>query len=318
MTKIHQALYCLQGHHSAVTSVAFAPDGKGLISGSDDGTLRLWDLVTQGESLGILAHATSIYGIVGAPDANWIASASQDGEVVVWNWATGQALARFNHGLAMRSRTLACSPDGRYLLMGNDDGLLWRWDWQAGASLCLLGHTRPVVGVVLPADGELAVSLAHDATLCVWHLSSGALLKTIMLDSNYGEPLGINLALSPDGRLAATSSIAVAVDVWKVTTGQRLHTLDQMEGTVLALAFLPDNKHLLTASSVEGIEEAVGETIGSASSIRIWEIATGKEAAQFMGHSGSVYSIAISPDGRRFASGSSDKTICVWEYNQQA
>ena len=196
MTNTHRALCCLQGHHGTVTSLAFAHDGRHIVSGSEDGTLRRWDLATQRELFGILAHATSIYGITGVPDGSWTASASQVGEVVVWDWATGQALARFDHSLATRSRNIACSPDGRYLLMGNDDGLLWRWDWQADARLCLLGHTRPVVGVALAVDDisrrgsqAVAVSLGHDARLCLWHLSSGALIKTIMLDSNYGEPL---------------------------------------------------------------------------------------------------------------------------------
>lgn len=318
MTTIHQALTCLRGHHSAVTSVAFAPNGRSLISGGDDGTLRVWDLTTQRESLGLLAHATRIYGITGVPAANWIASASQAGEVVVWNWATGQALARFDHGLAMRSRTLACSPDGRYLLMGNDDGLLWRWDWQADASLGLLGHTRPVVGVALAAEGKLAVSLAHDATLCLWQLNSGALQKTIVLDSNYGEPLGLSLALAPDGELAATSSSAVGVDIWELATGQRLFTLDHIVGNVWALAFLPDNKYLLTASDVDEIEAAGGGTLVNEPKIRLWEIATGQEVAQFVGHSGSVHSISISPNGRHFVSGGSDQTIRVWAYDQQA
>jgi WD40 repeat protein len=203
--------------------------------------------------------------------------------------------------------------------MGNDDGLLWRWDWQTGVSLCLLGHTRPVVGVALAADGELAVSLAHDATLGVWQLSRGALLKTIVLDSNYGEPLGLNLALTPDGRLAATSSSAVGVDLWNLASGQRLATLDRMVGNTLALAFWPDSQHLLTASSVAGVETALGEPLRGAAhplhdpSIQVWEIETGKEVAQFVGHSGRVQAIAIAPDGRRLAAGSSDKTICVWE-----
>jgi WD40 repeat protein len=316
MTKSHQALTCLQGHHGAVTSVAFAPDGQCLISGGDDGTLRVWDRTTQRELLGLLAHATTIYGIVALPTANWIASACQAGDVVVWNLATGQALARFDQGLATRSRALACSPDGRYLLIGNDDGVLWRWDWQADSALCLLGHARPVIGVALAADGELAVSLAHDATLCLWQLSRGVLLKTMVLDSNYGEPLGLSLALTADGRMAATSSSAVGVDLWELASGQRIATLDRMVGDVWALAFLPDNQHLLTASSVEGLETDGSAAMGNETKIRLWAIATGKEVAQFVGHRGIVHSLALSPNGRHFVSGSSDKTIRVWVYDQ--
>lgn len=327
MIPIYPAQYCLHGDHGAVTSVAFTADGNHILSASEDGTLRLWHLVTQQEVFGFQSHAGTIYAIAtpphdhpnNHPNDHWVAAASSTGEVTVWDTTTRRPLAQFDHGLATRSHSLVCSADGRFLLMGNDDGLLWRWDWRADEALCLIGHTRPVVGVAMAAAGERVVSLGDDATLCLWHLPSSALHKTIQLDSNYSEPLGLRLALSPTGWLAATSSSAVAVDLWDLASGQRLNTLDHMVGNVLALAFLPDGQHLLTAGSVEGLERAPGETCPSETAasdhtIRLWAIASGQEVAQFVGHSDSINALTLSPNGRYFVSGSSDQTARVWSF----
>lgn len=120
MTKLYHARYRWYGHHGAVTSVAFALAGKSIISGGDDGTLRLWDLATQQESLGILAHETKIYAIRGAPDAHWIASASQAGEVIVWNWAPVLGYGRLQPARRWLGSlgTVGAFKQWRYPLMG--------------------------------------------------------------------------------------------------------------------------------------------------------------------------------------------------------
>jgi len=117
------------------------------------------------------------------------------------------------------------------------------------------------------------------------------------LEGHGGPVKGI--AVSPDGRLAATASFDYSAGLWQIDGARRLRWLDGHDAAVNAAAFTPDGRRLITASDDLSLIE--------------WDVATGKALARITGHKGKVMSVAVSPDGRMAASAGWDDRIGLWD-----
>src|SRR5439155_4219041 len=118
-------LRTLTGHDAPVASVAFAPDGQALLSGSQDGTVRVWSAVT-GALLRTLTHGAAVASVAFAPDGRTVCSGGGDGALRLWDVQTG-ALLRTLLGHDAGVLTVAFSPDGTTLASGDADGLVGFW-----------------------------------------------------------------------------------------------------------------------------------------------------------------------------------------------
>src|SRR6266516_1726166 len=100
----------LEGHSDWVTSVVFSPDGSKVASGSDDRTVRIWNVATGQAEQTLEGHSGSVTSVVFSPDGSKVASGSPDGTVRIWNVATGQAEQTLE-GVSSSVTSVVFSPD---------------------------------------------------------------------------------------------------------------------------------------------------------------------------------------------------------------
>ena len=289
------ALMTLRGHSDEVSGMAVSPDGKRIVSGSLDKTVKVWDATTCAELMTLRGHGRGINLVAFSPDGKRIVSGSKDKTIKIWDAATGAELMTLRGhddwvgGASFR-------PDGRRIVSSGKDSTVRVWDGSTGAELMTLrGHEGEVEPVLFSPDGRRIVSGSVDGTVKVWDAATGAELMT--LRAHEGGIYG--LAFSPDGKRFASCSQDQTVRVWDAATGTELMTLRGHDEWVGSVAFSPDSKRIISGS---------GDN-----TIKVWDLATGAELMTLRGHGAWVTSIAFSPDGKRIISGSVDNTIKVWD-----
>ncbi|MDE2827369.1 MAG: T9SS type A sorting domain-containing protein [Bacteroidota bacterium] len=206
-----------EGHTNDINSVVFSPDGTRLASGTDDNTIRLWDVATGQELRRIDRHVERyrkpVNSVAFSPDGTHLASGSK-GEVrnvCLWRVATGRGLGcAGEHSGSVNS--VAFSPDGTRLASGSDDGTIrLREVALVNRSLSLKGHRKPVNSVVFSPDGTQLVSGSDDGTIRLWDVATRQ--ETAQLDHGYPAR---SIAIPRNENFIASAG-GIAIRLWDVT-----------------------------------------------------------------------------------------------------
>ncbi|MCI0464724.1 MAG: WD40 repeat domain-containing protein [Gemmataceae bacterium] len=284
----------LEGHQGNVTSLAFAPDGRRLLTASADRTLRLWEVPGGSERKRFPAHSDWVRCVAFAADGRRALSCGDDDTIRLWDVTSARELRRLSgHGEWVRA--VALLPDGRRVASAGDDESVRLWDLESGKELKkFAGHKGHVFGVAVSPDGRRLLSCGSDESVRLWDVESGKELRR--LEGHSGNVQAV--AFAPDGRLAASAGADGVVRLWDVERGQEVRRLMGHKGSVWCVAFSPDGRLVLSG--------------GADGTARLWETASGQELSRLSGHTGLVLSVAFAPGGLHVATGSADKTARLW------
>ena len=280
------------GHTDHLRGLGWTADGKTLISGAGDGTVRIWradgTLVNtiSGRTFAVTSVALSPDGTLLAVGADGSANQTQ-----IWRTDGSNSPLATLSGHTDNVTMVAWSPDGKTLATSSSDRTVRLWTAAGQPFRTLSGHADMVQNVAWAPDGQSLVSASWDKTLRIWR-PDGTLLKT--LTGHTDQIFGV--AWSPDGKLIASASRDKTIKLWH-PDGTLDATLTGHTQPVSSVAWSPDSRSLASGSFDN--------------TVRLWG-ADGAPLATLTGYTDAVTALDWLPDGSGLASGSWDKTIKLW------
>jgi RNA polymerase sigma factor (sigma-70 family) len=322
--------------HQDGMALAFLPDGKTLVSGGWDGSIRLWDLATRKERRCDPGHEGPILSFALFPDGKTLAVGGFR-TIRFWEPDRGrerQRLAGHRQGVSH----IAFAPDGKRVATGGADGAVYLWDPSWGKQLRTLSSDGAEVDLLtfLPDGQTLLAGSVWGSTLRYWDSGTGIALVPHSLGSNVrflatldaNTVAGVDhntlylfdagkgretlrfhvkpwsaVAVSPGGKWLACDGQERdgTMHLFDLKAGKELRRLKGSDRSLSALVFSPDGKYL------------AGAFHSDQRSVVIWDVATGTTLSECKGGELGFSVLAFSPDSRSLASGSRDGAVQVWE-----
>lgn len=290
-----------QAHTDTTYALAFSPDGRTLVSGSWDDTIKLWD-VASGAQLWWNWHTNGVQSLAIAPDGGMLATVGNDATVKLWDFQSGTLLQTLLHPCPILS--VAWDPGGRILATGGSNGQIRLWEIQnTRPATCvgmLIGHTNRVLGLAFTPDGSTLASASWDGTVKLWEVASQCLRQTLV-----GHTDRVNrVAWSPDGRTLASGGRDTTIWLWDSEEGNYRATMQGHTASVNGLTFMPDSRSLLS-----GCDDGT---------MRLWNIASGQCMRVMRGYAASLFDVDWSPNGTQLAGAGSGTLVIFWDLTSKA
>ena len=264
------------GHAQRVQSLAVSPDGKYLLSGSNDFSAVLWEIATGRQLRRFTGHLAGVVAVAFSPNVDRVltAAGSPDNSAIVWEMATGRKIATIRDPNSSWIKAAAFSPNGLHVL------------------------TTPV---------------EHYSATVIWDANTAARVRT--LDGGSAQAVSSNesAVFSADGRYVLTGGSRFQarpskgyVMLWDAATGELVRTFEGHQYGVTYVAISPTGTHAVSASQ----EYDKGKDLFE---LFLWDVSTGEKLRRLEGHTDWIYSLTFSPDGQRLLSTAADATAIVWD-----
>jgi WD40 repeat protein len=284
------------GHAETVTALALSPDGKTLVTGSRDKSIRVWDLNTTKVIRTLQGHTDEITSLAFNKDGTMLASASKDQNVRVWNLSSADEHRNFaGHDGYVWSAVF--SRDGKMFASAGADRTIIVRDSATGDEIKKFpAHALAVTALAFNPDGTKLVSVGGDQLVKVWDPKTGEMLKELK-----GHTAAVMaVAVSDDGTLILSGGADKAAKLWDLAKGTELHTFPAVNSPISSVALRKDNK-----------QAVVGSADGT---VRVYDLsAAPKETGLVVAHLSGVGALAYSLDGSRLATCGGDKLVKVWK-----
>ena len=323
-----------------VNAVAFSPDSRFALTGSDDETARLWEVATGREIRSFAGQTNPVLAVVYSADGHTILTSGNENTARLWDVATGRQIQSFVGHKDDSVSCIALSPDGRLVATAVlAENAVQLWDVATGKQIRSFklrndhGSGQWANAVVFTRDGR-SVVVASGQLMGLWDVATGKLART------YGKSGAdiLSVAVSADGRLLLSGGADGRTRLWDAASGQEIRSYN---GAAPAryVAFSPDGL-TVTAAGVGNAavwDTAKGQQIHSLilnatdrrfpacfspdgkywltagqTSARLSDAATGQKIRSFEGQTDKVKSVAFSSDGRKLLTGG-DATARLWD-----
>ena len=331
----------LRGHEHFVNSVSVTPSGRYAVSGSDDNTVKIWDLLTGSEvQFTLTGHKSSVTAVAVTPDSRYVISGSgrrddktytrhvrfmgdwSDKIIKIWDLLTGSEVRTLtgHKGVVKLAvshedsvTAVAVTPDSRYVISGSSDTTVKIWDLLTGSEVrTLTGHKDAVNSLAVTPDSRYVISGSDDSTVRIWDIITNKYVGTIEHQSRVTA-----VAVTPDSRYAIFGVSGYYphrgyyLKIWDLLSWQNLRSifieLDRFSTNskypgVRAVTITPDSKYIIVTTD--------------SSAIVVFDIQTGATVHKLIGHQLGpdhfVNALAITPDGSHLISAGDDFTVMVW------
>jgi|GEM_PF-319197 len=287
----------MKGHSEAVYAVAFTPDGKYVVSGSGDHTLKVWDSATGKEIKsygGPAGHQNLVMSVSISPDGSLIASGGTDNTAKLWDFPSSTPLRVL--AKSEGASVLAVSPDGAKLAGGDKDGHVKIWNSADGKELVqLAGHNGPVTGLAFSDNGQLLISCGKDRTLRFWNPANGQSLGVI--GAHTAEVRGF--AISPNNNALYSAGGDGSLKFWTLPPAASRALGGMHSDGVTALALSGDGNSFVSGSADK--------------SVRLVNAMNGQPIREFKGANAGIESVALSPNGALIAAATIDNHLLLWQ-----
>jgi len=347
--KTGEIIRMMDGHRRDVTSLAISSDGKYLVSGSTDETIKIWDFKS-----GVLIRTIKNFSIEGwkhwtkkqvisvgiSKDSKYIFSTGRDSCVKVWDFKSGEhirTIGDINHPIWL----IEVSPDEKHIICGAEK-TIEVWDYISGNLIRTINASEYGNSILISPDGKYIISSSRGNSIKVWDFESEELIHRLSGYCLY--PVDI----SSDGKYIVSGSDSKRIYIWDLNNGERLIKIPTNGKEISSIKLSPDNNYIICglknrtiqiwdilmkkvvfsperqkyrvlsiAASPNGkfLFASLANRFASPinNSIKVWEFETGKLIYSINNYCGKVFSIAISPDGKFFITGSYDWNVRVWD-----
>lgn len=286
-------------YEARILAHAFSPDRKQMITGGENGDMKLWDLESGQCRREFEGHSEMVRAVAWSASGGCAFSGSWDGTMRMWNMETGSCVRVFEHdGEAITSVT--GSSDEKRALSGSL-GSIRVWDLETGQ--CLIEMLGGVECLVLSADQHQLLSsdtMSSSPSVKLWDVDSGKLLLALGEQRSAGYVFCV--AWSSDQRRALSGGSDTALWLWDLEKERSIRVLEGHTSDIRSVAWNADNRLALSGSKDN--------------SVRLWDTESGRCLRVLKGHTDGVMTVAWSADGRRAFSGDQGGGIRVWDLSE--
>jgi WD40 repeat protein/tetratricopeptide (TPR) repeat protein len=293
----------LRGHTDDLVSAVFSPDGNQVLTGSADGSAKIWDLKTQSAIKELRGSSGPLTKAVFSPDGKWVLTANSDSVARIWEVSGVEGLINIPDSTDEGG---VFSPDGKRVAVLGNGNVMYVYDVAAGTrKASFTGHTDKIKAAAFSPDGAFIITASVDKTARVWKAATGELRAELRGHRN----AVLSASFSPDGKRILTASGRPGelvssegndtARIWEANSGRTLVELRGHTDAILVAKFSPNGNMVVTGSADK--------------SARIWDANTGRCLAVLQGHEGPVHTAAFSPDGNAIVTADHDSSPRVWK-----